>query len=366
MPPGAVPPPQTLEDLRNNRVKRVEGDGRRVIIQEPDNRTIIRQDNRAVIQSDEAARVRSMAPTARVEQGPPGITRTIVDGPGGRVVTETGPNGELIRRFRIAPDGREDIIIDNRRRERDRFGRNVLIGAGIGVGIVAGAAILNSIVRVPPPRVVIPREKYILRSEGASDRDLDEALDAPPVEAITDRYSLDQIRATARLRDRMRRIDLDDVNFEFGSWRVAPAEYGKLERIARAMERVIRRNPNEVFLIEGHTDAVGSEIDNLTLSDRRAESVAQVLSREFEVPFENLATQGYGESELKIVTQKPERQNRRVAVRRITPLLARNNEPPPPPRRVRDREDEREIDLRRDERHRYWERRRYERRYEQR
>jgi hypothetical protein len=40
----------------------------------------------------------------------------------------------------------------------------------------------------------------------------------------------------------------------------------------------------EVFLIEGHTDAVGSEIDKLSLSDRRAESVALVLSQQFGVP----------------------------------------------------------------------------------
>jgi len=69
---------------------------------------------------------------------------------------------------------------------------------------------------------------------------------------------------------------------------------------------------------------VGSEEDNLSLSDRRAESVATVLTEEFGVPFENLTTQGYGEEYLKVPTQAAERLNRRVAVRRITPLLARD------------------------------------------
>jgi outer membrane protein OmpA-like peptidoglycan-associated protein len=32
-------------------------------------------------------------------------------------------------------------------------------------------------------------------------------------------------------------------------------------------------------------------------------------------------TQGYGEQQLKVRTSGPERENRRVAVRRITPLL---------------------------------------------
>ena len=136
------------------------------------------------------------------------------------------------------------------------------------------------------------------------------------------RYTLDQVRATPQLRDRMRRIDLDDVNFETGSWDVDPSEYRKLEHIARAMKRVVNRNPTEVFLIEGYTDAVGSDVDNLTLSDRRAESVSVILSEQFEVPFENLTTQGYGEEYLKVETDGPERANRRVAVRRITPLLS--------------------------------------------
>ena len=89
------------------------------------------------------------------------------------------------------------------------------------------------------------------------------------------------------------------------------------------MNRILSRNPDEMFMIEGHTDAVGSEEDNLTLSDRRAELVALILTEEFGVPAENLTTQGYGEQFLKIPTDGPERLNRRTSARRITPLLAR-------------------------------------------
>jgi len=157
----------------------------------------------------------------------------------------------------------------------------------------------------------------------ASEEDLYDALSAPPVEELDDRYSLDEIRSSYTLRDRMRRIDLDTINFAFGSWEVEEQDYDRLERVARAMRRVLRRNPDEMFLIEGHTDAVGSDEDNLTLSDRRAESVAHILTEEFGIPAENLTTQGYGEQFLKIPTSEPERANRRVAIRRITPLLAR-------------------------------------------
>ena len=76
----------------------------------------------------------------------------------------------------------------------------------------------------------------------------------------------------------MRRIDLDAINFEFGAWDVAPDQYPILQRIAAAINRIIDRNPDEVFMIEGYTDAVGSDIDNLSLSDHRAQSVAEVLT----------------------------------------------------------------------------------------
>ncbi len=60
---------------------------------------------------------------------------------------------------------------------------------------------------------------------------------------------------------------------------------------------------------------------NLTLSDRRAESLALALTEYFDVPPENLVVQGYGEGYLKVPSDGDERANRRVAVRRITPLL---------------------------------------------
>ena len=91
--------------------------------------------------------------------------------------------------------------------------------------------------------------------------------------------------------------------------------------IAEAINRVVARSPQEVFLIEGHTDAVGPDVDNLSLSDRRAEAAAAVLTEQFQVPPENLTTQGYGKQYLKVPTDGPERRNPRVTARRITPPL---------------------------------------------
>ena len=114
---------------------------------------------------------------------------------------------------------------------------------------------------------------------------------------------------------------------------MTPDQAAKLSVIAAAMNRAIQANPREVFLIEGFTDAVGSDIDNLSLSDRRAQSVATVLTEQFRVPPGNLTTQGYGEQNLKVNTQNASRENRRVTVRRITPLIQQQqSEAAPPPR----------------------------------
>ena len=172
-------------------------------------------------------------------------------------------------------------------------------------------------------RLTIPRDEYILDAEYADEPDAYyEFLEQPPVERVERTYSLNEVKRSARIRDKVRRIDMDTLTFEFGSASIAESEISKLEDVANAMQRLLEKNPAETFLLEGHTDAVGSESANLALSDRRAEAVAEALTNVFEIPPENLATQGYGEQYLKVNTQKREAENRRVAIRRVTPLVA--------------------------------------------
>ena len=211
-----------------------------------------------------------------------------------------------MRRSRRGPGGKEIVLVDNGRfyksRQRGGYG--------------------NVFLRLPPPSVRIPRSSYIVDYEEASEEELYEALIAPPVERLDRRYSLEEVRYGYGLRERMRRVDLDAITFAFGSWEVEEDQYPRLERIARVLKRVLQRNPDEMFMIEGHTDAVGSPEDNASLSDRRAEAVAEILTTNFNVPPENLVTQGYGEQYLRVQTQGPSRENRRVQVRNITGLMA--------------------------------------------
>lgn len=300
-----------IEALRQRREEQ-RGERGRSILVEPDNRRIIRGRDRNFIVRDETQRIRRFGSDASTRRRPGGGNITTIVRPGGvSIISETSPDGRLIRRYRRGPGGRETVLIDNRRTWR-KWG-----------AIAAGAAVAGLLVSIAPPRYRGPRDSYIIDYERASYDDVYDALIAPPIDDLDRSYTLDEVLGTYNLRERMRRIDLDSINFESGSWAVDESQYDKLERVARAIGRIIDRNPDEVILIEGYTDAVGDDIDNLSLSDRRAEEVANILTEEFQIPPENLVTQGYGEQHLKIETESAERANRRVTVRRITPLLER-------------------------------------------
>src|SRR5215831_3612444 len=295
--------PQRLDQVRTERRQTQEGNT--IVIQEA-NRTIIREGGHDIIRHDEADRFRFNAREVNVERRGNNTVTVVLRPDGARIVTEVDEGGRLLRRVRRDAAGREVILIDNSFEPH-------------------GPGYAGFFVALPAPVVRIPREVYIREAARATAEDIFLTFMAPPVDRIERRYALDEIRYSEPLRARMPRVDIDTVNFESGSWEITPDQADRLAFVAQGISRAVQRNPREVFLVEGYTDATGNDIDNLSLSDRRAESVAVMLTNQFSVPAENLTTQGYGKQFLKIPTDGAERANRRVAVRRITPLLMGQN-----------------------------------------
>ncbi len=181
----------------------------------------------------------------------------------------------------------------------------------------------RSIYYLPPAGVALAASLYALDSSRASYDDYYDTFMAPPVRRLPRHYSLSDIVADPGIRGAVRSVNIDIITFYSGSARIPAGQLHKLEDLADAIHATLRRRPDEVFLIAGHTDAVGSFATNLNLSQRRAAAVLDALVETFEVPEENLESVGYGEQYLRIDTDGPDRRNRRVVVRAIGALLAR-------------------------------------------
>jgi outer membrane protein OmpA-like peptidoglycan-associated protein len=153
------------------------------------------------------------------------------------------------------------------------------------------------------------------------EEELAKVLAAPPRRRIERRYSIEEFERVPEAREAVARIEIDTVNFGFGEGFLREEEIDKLDRIAQVLERILAKNPDEVFLLEGHTDAVGSDASNLALSRQRAQAVKEALTTYYVIPAENLKTVGLGERYLKIPTQQAEAENRRVSLARVTQLV---------------------------------------------
>jgi outer membrane protein OmpA-like peptidoglycan-associated protein len=156
------------------------------------------------------------------------------------------------------------------------------------------------------------------------DAEMEDVLIEPPRDfngGINRRYKVDEIAVQPKLRNSISRIEIDTIRFGYNEAFMRDEQVGNLDGIAAIIEKIVKKYPNEVFLIEGHTDAPGSAAYNTKLSKLRAESIKKALTSYFVIPAKNLRTVGLGERFLKIPTADAEPENRRVSIARITPLL---------------------------------------------
>src|SRR5690606_4985467 len=133
-----------------------------------------------------------------------------------------------------------------------------------------------------------PVRDYVLDSRYADEDELEVFFSQPPVEQVARLYSIDEVKRSARVRDSVRKLEVGNLTFDTGKASIPSDQVRALSGVANAMLALLERNPGETFLIEGHTDAVGSDISNLGLSDLRAATVARILSDFYGIPPENL------------------------------------------------------------------------------
>jgi outer membrane protein OmpA-like peptidoglycan-associated protein len=118
------------------------------------------------------------------------------------------------------------------------------------------------------------------------------------------------------------RAILRNVNFKSGSDELPESAVSELRNLATE----INAGSFEMVYIEGHTDSVGSAESNLTLSNRRAESIRKWLITNAKIPEGKIKAAGYGES--RPIADNGNRQgrylNRRVEVRVMRQIIQKH------------------------------------------
>ena len=202
-------------------------------------------------------------------------------------------------------------LIDERRRRAEQLALNA-DNSGINIDIN---------IDLSPGR---PRPRRDVFAAEVDEQELEDVLVAPPRQVSKRRYSLEEVALEPKIRQSVNRIEIDTIRFGTNQSFIREEQVNSLDGIAAIIERIVKKYPNEVFLVEGHTDAVGGAAQNDRLSKLRAEAVKKALVTYYVIPPENLRTVGLGERFLKIPTAEAEPENRRVSISRITQLLGDN------------------------------------------
>jgi outer membrane protein OmpA-like peptidoglycan-associated protein len=126
--------------------------------------------------------------------------------------------------------------------------------------------------------------------------------------------------------DKQRNVNIDDelkkngfVNlyglyFDFGSDNLRPESMTSIDQIVE----YLKQNPTVKIQIEGHTDNIGSDVSNQTLSEKRALAVKNAIIKKG-ISADRMTTIGYGAKQpiAPNTTDIGRAQNRRVTIRKI-------------------------------------------------
>ena len=104
--------------------------------------------------------------------------------------------------------------------------------------------------------------------------------------------------------------------FDYNSETIRPSAFPSLDAHAQNIRQLLLENPNLVVVLEGNTDETGSREYNLSLGQRRAESVGRYL-RVRGVPRSVIRVISFGEESPAVVgnDEAAWAQNRRVSVK---------------------------------------------------
>jgi len=106
-------------------------------------------------------------------------------------------------------------------------------------------------------------------------------------------------------------VNMSDVLFDTGQYTLRPGAKEKLAKVSG----ILLAHPGLVLAVEGHTDSVGGDDYNQTLSEHRAGAVREYLVAQG-IPPDSVTAQGFGKT-MPVAdngTAEGRQQNRRVEI----------------------------------------------------
>lgn len=92
------------------------------------------------------------------------------------------------------------------------------------------------------------------------------------------------------------RRSFQNILFDVNAYTLKESSYPQLDEIGKALSVVMAQNTESFFIIEGHTDSMGSSSYNEKLSNQRAQIVKDFLLFKYSLDNKRLMAVGYGEN----------------------------------------------------------------------
>lgn len=189
--------------------------------------------------------------------------------------------------------------------------------APTAVAPVATAAVIAAPIASPEKEAVVePEEKKVM----PLDSDNDGVIDSEDNCANTATNLKVDSKGCALLSEETKQFNMN-VGFEHNSAELKDDTLADVQRLADFMHAYKDTN----VMVEGHSSAVGSASYNLTLSQKRADAVKDMLIKQYGIAASRLSAKGFGETQLISLenTKAAHKQNRRV-VAAIETLVIKN------------------------------------------
>lgn len=111
-------------------------------------------------------------------------------------------------------------------------------------------------------------------------------------------------------------IDFYNIGFNEKSYSIPVESYPQLDELGVALSLLTKSSADLMFIVEGHTDSLGSSRTNATLSLNRAKAIRRYLLVKHTIDAAHLEARGLGASQPLASNANPEgrRVNRRVSI----------------------------------------------------